>query len=539
MDSWYIRGGFVVDGSGDPAAVADIAIVDGRIAAVGAKACSHNAGRVVDADGLVVAPGFIDIHSHTDMTLFRYPLVESKAFQGVTLEVTGNCGLSFFPVAAGGEGQLGAYLALHDFHLPEDGITWHDCASWWRIVEGQGLGINVAPLVGHAALRIAAMGMDDRPPTAAELGRMRGLLEVAMQQGAWGMSTGLIYPPGSYSATEELTALAETLAAGGGLYASHIRGEGDSLLEALEEAISIGRKSGVTVQVSHLKAMGKNNRGRAGDLLARLAAARIAGVDIAADQYPYAASATTLAAVVPQWAHAGGTDALLQRLQDRELRPRLVTEIETAMAAREGSAGMMVSNCRSSRNRHLSGRTVSEIASAWNISAAEAVMRLLIEEKGEVGAIFFSMAEEDVATILADPQVMVGSDGHGLNAADAAGEATHPRSYGTFARILGKYVRDEQVLSLERAIHKMTGLPAARLGLTDRGLIREGYVADLVLFDPATINDQASYADPHRYAAGVVHLLVAGQPVIQDGKITGCRPGRVLRRNINERTIKE
>jgi N-acyl-D-amino-acid deacylase len=217
------------------------------------------------------------------------------------------------------------------------------------------------------------------------------------------------------------------------------------------------------------------------------------------------------------------------------LRPRLLAEIEAAMAAREGAAGIMVSNCRSSRNRHLSGKTVAEIASAWNLGAAEAVMNLLVEEKGEVGAIFFSMAEEDVAAILADPQIIVGSDGHGMNAADAAGEATHPRSYGTFARILGKYVREEPVLSLETAIHKMTGLPAARLGLPDRGLIREGYVADLVLFDPALIGDQATYANPHRYASGVVHLLVAGQPVIRDGKLTGCRPGRVLRRNVSER----
>lgn len=531
MDSMLIKGATVVDGSGQSSRKADVAIAAGRIVAIGDDTAGFGSGTVVDADGLVLAPGFIDIHSHTDMTLFRYPLVESKAFQGVTLEVIGNCGLGLFPVATGGEQQLAEYLALHDFHLSEDGITWRDCASWAAAVERQGLGINVAPLVGHAALRIAAMGLDNRPPTAAELARMKDLLQAALRQGAWGMSTGLIYPPGSFADTEELIALAEILAAHGALYASHVRGEGETLVEAVDEAITIGRKSGVRVQFSHLKAMGRSNRGRAGELVAKLAAARNTGIDIAADQYPYAASATTLAAVVPQWAHAGGAAALLQRLQDQELRPRLVAEIETAMAAREGAAGIMVSNCRSPQNRHLSGSTVADIATGWKLAAAEAVIRLLVEEQGAVGAIFFSMAEDDVASILANPDIMVGSDGHGLNSDDAAGEATHPRSYGTFARILGKYVREERLLPLEKAIYKMTALPAARLGLTDRGLVRKGFVADLVLFDPATVADQATYADPHRYATGIVHLLVAGQPVIWDGCLTGCRPGRVLQRN--------
>jgi N-acyl-D-amino-acid deacylase len=530
MTSLLLKGATVVDGSGQPARVADVLVANGRVVAIGRNLSVGAGGRVADVDGLVLAPGFIDIHSHSDMTLFSCPLAESKVFQGVTLEVTGNCGLSCFPVETGRDNQLEAYLALHDFILPPAGITWKDLTGWADAVEQQGLGINVAPLVGHAPLRLAAMGMEDRPPTADELDRMRTMLEAALQQGAWGLSTGLIYPPGSYAGLEELVALARTAAAFGALYTSHIRSEGEGLMGALDEALAIGRESGVRVQVSHLKAMGRCNRGQSGEILAKIARAQLAGVDISADQYPYAASATTLAAVVPQWAHAGGVASLMRRLQAPELRERLLAEIAQAMAAREGGAGIMVSNCRSVRNRHFSGKTIADIASAWGCSGAEAVIRLLVEENGEVGGIFFSMAEEDVAAIIADPGVMVGSDGHGLNAAAAAGEATHPRSYGTFTRVLGHYVRDEKVLSLETAIRKMTGLPAARLGMKDRGLVCVGHAADLVLFDPAKVKDCADYADPHHYSSGIVHLLVAGEPVVWDRKLTGERPGRVLRK---------
>lgn len=373
------------------------------------------------------------------------------------------------------------------------------------------------------------MGMADRPPTAAELARMEELLTMALNQGAWGMSTGLIYPPGSYAATGELISLATVLSRHNSLYTSHIRSESDSIDAALDEAISIGTKTGVRVQVSHLKAMG-SNRGRARELLERLASARASGVDVGADQYPYSASATTLTAVVPQWAHSGGVNALLERLADPALRSKLESGIGIEMARREGAAGIVVTGCRSEKNRQLSGQTVAAIAERWGCAPAEAVVRLIREEEGNVGAIFFSMAEEDVATILADPLVAVGSDGHALNAAEDATEPTHPRSYGTFPRVLGHYVRGERLLPLETAIHKMTGLPASRLGFTDRGLVRQGYVADLVLFDPATIADRATYSEPHRYAIGVVHLLVGGRFVIRNGKLTGERPGRVLKK---------
>ncbi|HEY6008574.1 MAG TPA: D-aminoacylase [Geobacteraceae bacterium] len=529
MYSYLFRGARLVDGTGSPPRTADVAVAGGRIAVVGPD-LDGASERVVDAEGLVLCPGFIDIHGHSDMTLFRHPLLESKAFQGVTTEVIGNCGLGLFPVRAGGERELADYLSLHDFCLPDDGITWRDLAEYAERVDMDGLGINVAPLVGHAALRIAAMGMEDRPPEALEMERMEALLTTALEQGAWGMSTGLIYPPGSYAATGELVALASILARHDALYTSHIRSEGEEIASALDEAVAIGAQSGVRVQVSHLKAMGGENRGRAGELLARLAAARSRGVDIGADQYPYNASATTLTAVVPQWAHAGGAKALLERLADPALRAELHAQIGREMARREGAAGIMVTGCRSARNRRLSGETVAAIAELWACPPEEAVVRLILEEGGNVGAIFFSMVEEDVATILADPRVAVGSDGHALNAAEDGLEPTHPRSYGTFARVLGRYVREEGLLPLAAAIHKMTGLPARRLGFTDRGIIAPGYAADLVLFDPATVADRATYAEPHRYATGAVHSLVDGQPVMWDGRLTGERPGRVLRK---------
>lgn len=531
METYLIRGALVVDGSGAPPFEADVLVADGRIAAVGTKIDGGGA-TVIDAGCLALAPGFIDIHSHSDMTLIDCPLAESKLFQGVTSEATGNCGLSLFPVKPGGEGELADYLKLHDFALPKEGICWNDFASWAERIKGTGLGPNIAPLVGHAPLRIAAMGMDDRPPAPEELERMGRLLEETLSQGAWGMSTGLIYPPGSYAATGELVALARALAAHDALYASHIRNEGEGLTAALDEAIAIGRESGARVQVSHLKAMGRGNRGRGKEAAAKLAAARSAGIDVAADQYPYAASATTLSAVVPQWAHASGVSALFERLRNPEIRHGLEAEIERQVAAREGAEGIVVTPGRSSRNGHLSGWSLARIAAEWGSSPAAAVVRLILDE-ANVGAVFFSMSEEDVAAIMADSMVAVGSDGHGLNAEQSAGEATHPRSYGTFPRVLARYMREQGVLTLGEAVRKMTSLPASRLGMADRGLVRPGFAADLVLFDPATIIDTATFADPHRYATGVVHLFINGSPVIREGKLTGNRPGRVLRRGSN------
>ncbi len=529
MYSCLIRGATLIDGSGGEPCRKDVALAGDRIGAVGAD-LKLRAAQVIEGGGLVLSPGFIDIHGHSDMTLFRHPLLESKLFQGVTTEVTGNCGLGLFPVRHGGEEELARYLTIHDFTLPPEGITWHDFSGYGERVTECGLALNVAPLVGHAALRMAAMGMDDRAPTATERERMVQLLAKALTQGAWGMSTGLIYPPGSYALTGELVALAQVLHRYDALYTSHIRSESEGLFTAIEEAIALGVASGARLQISHLKALGNSNFGRGGELLEKLAAARREGVDIGADQYPYDASATTLTAVVPPWAHAGGVGCLLERLADPLLQKKLHAEINGEIARREGADGIMVTGCHGEPNRGLSGKTVAHLAHLWNCSPAEVVIRLIREEEGKVGAIFFSMAERDVRTILADPLVAVGSDGHGLHSVLDGAEATHPRSYGTFPRVLGHYVREEKLLPLTTAVHKMTLLPARRLGCLDRGLVAPGYVADLLLFDPETVGETATYTAPHCLATGVRHLLVAGRPVLRDGVVTGERPGRVLKK---------
>jgi N-acyl-D-amino-acid deacylase len=529
MYSYIFRGATVIDGSGSSPRKADVALAGDRIAAI-EPGITDAAANIVEAEGLVLAPGFIDIHSHTDLTIFTRPEVASKAFQGVTLEVVGNCGIGAFPVHDAHLEELGDFLHMHGFRLPQDGLGWRDFRSYADAIERLGIAINLAPLIGHAPLRIMAMGMEEREPSAAELGDMRRRLDEALQQGAWGMSTGLIYPPGSFAKTEELIELARVLSARRALYTSHIRNESSGLLAAIEEAITIGRESGARVQVSHLKAMGKKNWGGAQEALTKLSAARAEGIDIAADQYPYNASATTLSTLIPQWAQEGGVARMLERLGTPELKARLAADVAEQIAARDGADAIVVTDCRSRQNRDLEGMTLAAIARSLNCTPQEAVMRLVFGENGAAGAIFFAMGEEDVARIMTDPDVAVGSDGHGLDAAADAGEATHPRSYGTFPRVLGRYVREKKVLPLELAIRKMTSLPASRLGITDRGLVRSGYAADLVLFDPSSIRDLSDYTAPHRYSAGVIHLVVAGQFVIEHGKLTGHRPGRVLRR---------
>ena len=529
MDTYLIRGAEVFDGTGAAASRVDVAVSGGRIAAVG-RNLSGLAGQTIDAGGLALAPGFIDIHSHTDLSVFARPLAESKVRQGVTTEVVGNCGIGAFPVRAERRDLLTESLRMHGAHLPPGGADWTDLSSYAARVEAGGLGVNLAPLVAHGSLRIAALGAEDRAPTATELREMEALLEDALRQGAWGMSTGLIYPPGSYAATAEIVALAKVLARHGAVYTSHIRGEGDTLLDALAEAVQVGRESGARVQVSHLKALGRKNWGRGREALALLEAARREGVDVAADQYPYEATSTALSALVPAWAHAGGVQALLGRLAAPAMRDRLLAEIAGALEARGGADRVQVARVGSAANAALSGRTVQEIASAWGLPPAATVIRLLLEEKAEVGAVYFSLSPEDVAAILVSDLVAVGSDGQALSAAEDRDQALHPRSYGTFPRVLGRYVREQGRLSLRLAVHKMTGLPSSRLGLSERGHLRPGAAADLVLFDPTTVRDVADFQDPHRYPTGIGYVFVNGRPVVRSGQVTGERPGQVLRR---------
>jgi len=530
MQSFLIRGAMVMDGSGRMPFRANVAIEKDRIESVGPE-LPQSAEQVVEADGLILAPGFIDIHSHTDGTIFKHPLSESKILQGVTTEVVGNCGIGYFPVNPQRRELLVGYVKMLDFHLPPEGVDWTDFAGYARRLEKLNMGINLAPLVAHGSLRIAVMGADERAPAVGELEEMEALLAKLLQQGAWGMSTGLIYPPGSFAQTEELIALGKVLARFDALYTSHIRGESGTLLQALDEAIRIGREGGPRVEISHLKALGKDFWGQGKEILAKLEKARREGVDIMADQYPYEATSTSLTAMVPAWAHAGGVDELLKRLAAPELRDRLRREILQAMNTRGGPERVLIAGLGSSGSAGLSGKTIGQIAALWNCPPEEAVIRLLLQEKATAMAVYFSLSEKDVETIMASEQVAVGSDGQGMNADEDAAATTHPRSYGTFVRVLGQYARELGILSLPAAVYKMTGLPAARLGLRERGLLKPGYKADLVIFDPARIRDRADFHNPHQYPAGIVHVWVNGVQAVKDGKLTGNAPGRVLRKN--------
>jgi len=529
MSSLLIRGALVIDGSNREPFRGDIAVEKGMITEV-APSIKGGGKAIVEADGLVAAPGFIDIHSHTDLSIFKHPLAESKVLQGVTTEVVGNCGIGAFPVNDERRAALIDYLRIHDFHFPSYGLSWNNLTQYAERLDRIGLGLNLAPLVAHGALRIAILGVDDRSPSHKELETMKTLLTDSLEQGAWGLSTGLIYPPGSFAKTEELVALSKIVTRYGALYASHIRGEGATLMEALDEAVLVGKESGVRVEVSHLKAMGQDNWGRGKEVLLKLEKARQDGLDIAADQYPYEATSTSLTALVPPWALAGGIYELLKRLASSEMKERLQAEILREMNQRGGPNRIIIAEIGSGKNMGLSGKNLSEIAEVWHCTPEIAVMRLLQEEKAAVGAVYFSLSDEDVTTILSSGQVSVGSDGTGMNAGEDSGKSTHPRSYGTFSRILGLYARDKGALSLAKAIYKMTGLAAGRLGLRNRGLIKRGFIADLVLFDPLTIQDQSTFEHPHQYATGVVYTWVNGYPVVREGRITGNTPGRVLQK---------
>ena len=529
MSSLLIRGALVIDGSNQEPFRGDIAIENGTITEV-SPSIKGGGKAVVEADGLAAAPGFIDIHSHTDLTIFKHPLAESKALQGVTTEVVGNCGIGGFPVNDERKAVLIDYLKMHEFRLPSYGLGWNNFTQYADRLDRIGLGLNLAPLVAHGPLRIAILGTEDRIPSDKEFERMKNLLTDSLEQGAWGLSTGLIYPPGSFAKTEELVGLARIAAHYGAVYTSHIRGEGATLMEALDEAICIGKKSGVRVEVSHLKAMGKDNWGRGREALRKLEKARQEGVDIAADQYPYEATSTSLTALVPPWAHAGGVSELLERLASPETANRLQMEILREIEKRGGPGRIVIAGIGSTKNLELSGKNVSQIAALWNCPSEIAVMRLLREERAAVGAVYFSLSDEDVAAILSSDQVSVGSDGMGMNAEEDQGKSTHPRSYGTFPRILGLYAREKGILSMAKAIHKMTGQVAGRVGLKNRGFIEPGFTADLVLFDPMTIQDRSTFEHPHQYAAGVVYTWVNGCATVQEGRITGNTPGRVLRK---------
>ncbi len=524
-----IEGATVIDGTGAAGARTDVGVRDEAIAVVG-DLSKERAGSRLNASGRVLAPGFIDMHSHSDWRLWGNRRAESKIRQGVTTEVVGNCGFSPAPVSAEFLDELRAFALYQPKGMD---FSWRSVGDWLAAFDRDGTALNVVQLVGHGTLRIAAMGFARRPPSAAELATMQRLMADAMNAGAWGLSTGLIYAPGSWATTEEIVAVAQAAGRYRGFYASHIRGEGATLLAAVAEAIRVGREGGLPVQISHVKAAGRPNWGKVAEALALIDAARAEGLDVMGDVYPYTASSTTLRTILPDWALEGGVAAMVARLDDPDARARLRREMETptpgaGVLDRVGFENIMISWC--AKRKDAEGKRVTEIAAARGLDPIDAVFELLRDEGGSAYMILFQLDEADLRRALVHPWIMIGSDGSSLAPYGELGAGKpHPRSYGTFPRVLGEYAREQRLLPLAQAIHKMTGLPARRLGLTDRGHVRPGARADLVVLDPKQVADRATYEDPHRYPVGIEHVLVNGRFVIKHGEHTGSLPGRVLR----------
>jgi N-acyl-D-amino-acid deacylase len=523
----------IVDGTGSAARDGAVAIAGGKVVevldAAAAATASSRATRVVDAKGRVVAPGFIDLHSHSDMPLVTDGNAHSKIRQGVTTEVIGESG-SIAPQPS-----------------PTADQPWTDFAGYFGVLEKQGIAVNLLSYVGLGTVRELVVGGDNRPPTADELVKMQGIVSAAMQQGAAGVSTGLIYPPNAYANLDELVALSTPAAAVGGRYASHLRHDGKRLREGIEEAVAIGERAKLPVHVFHIKVTGQQNFGRMKEVVAIVEAARARGVRVTADIYPYVASSTSLTATLPQWVMDGGVDKLVERLSDRATRARVRRDMEDPNATwdnRYQSAGTWANvqlasigrqrglpSAADNPNAKYEGMRVADAAKAAGKDPFDFVFDLLRDTRASVGCVYFIMSEDDVKLAMRQPWVAVGSDGSALAIeGPLRAGVPHPRNFGTFPRVLGKYVREEKVITLEEAVRKMTSLAAAALNLPDRGSIAPGKWADLVIFDPATVADRATFEQPFQYPVGIDTVIVNGQVVLDEGTHTNARPGKVLRR---------
>lgn len=526
-----IRGGMLYDGTGAPGVRRDLAISGDRIVAIGDLGSRGDVAsrRTIDAGGLVVAPGFIDIKTHSDFTLPINPRAESKIRQGVTTEIIGHCGFSVAPVLPGKVDLLRDYLSPSAPWLPFRETTFADYVRTYPATS-----VNVGMLVGHNTLRLMAMGMDERAPSADELALMQRLTAEALDAGALGLSTGLFTSPGAYADLEEIVALGQVTQAKGGRYFTHLRDESNRVFEAVDEAIEIGRRCGLHVQIVHLKLSGMDMWGRAQEMLERLDAARASGVAIDCDEYPYTAGSNPLKNLLPQWVQAGGVDAMLERLRQRATRDRIRADIE-----RDGlnNWGRIPSwdNVRVSISPHLpqfAGRTFGELSRERAEDPIDTVCTYLADDRGATRVLVTSISEDDVRTFVRSPMVCVGSDGNCVATSGVTSQGMpHPRFYGTFPRVLGHYCRDSQLLPLATAIHKMTGLAARALGFTDRGLLREGACADVVIFDPQDFDERSTTAQPHAYPSGTATtVIVNGAVVVDRAEHTGALPGRVLDR---------
>jgi N-acyl-D-amino-acid deacylase len=525
-----IRNGHIIDGTGSPWYAADIAIRNGHIAAIG-RLDSATAKETIDAAGMVVAPGFIDMLGQSEESIQVNPHLPSKIYQGITTEITGEGGSA----ARLTDALRAADRAGYEHYRIDP--SWNTFREFFARLEKQGMGINLASYVGATQVRRAVIGDDDRAPTPAELDRMKALVRDGMHDGAVGVSTALQYAPAPYATTEELIALAAEGAKLGGIYATHMRSEGDAVIPAIDEAIRIGREAHVPVEIWHLKAAGRQNWGRMPEIVAHIDQARRSGVDIAADTYAYTAWFNSFSAFIPPWAHDGGDAKLIERLKDPAARARIRKEMQTPTTSWDnewdeipGPEAILVSVVQNPKLLPLQGKTIAEIAKLWKKDPIDTIFDFLIEDNAATDVAVFGMAEPDVRLALQQPWVSVCNDSQGTAPDGLLGqEHPHPRAYGTFPHILRKYVREDGALTLPDAIRKFSALPASRLRLADRGVIKTGMWADMVVFNPDMITDLATYEKPNQLSEGMQFVLVNGVPVIERGRMTNALPGKVIR----------
>jgi N-acyl-D-aspartate/D-glutamate deacylase len=529
MYELVIRNGLIVDGTGGGSFIGDVAIDGDIIVEIGQ--ITEQGQTEIDATGLVISPGFIDSHTHSDLALLHQPDALAKITQGVTTEIVGNCGFSVAPLL-NNEGVQ----TYKSYSAPVLGFTnvswdWQTYSEYLNKVTQAQPAVNFASLIGHGAIRSSIMGFDNRQPTNKELTQMTELLERAMQEGALGLSSGLVYAPGAYSEEEELIELARVVAQYGGVYATHLRNQADGLVDSVKEATKIGIETGVSVHISHHKTVGKANFGLVNETLGLLDEVTEGGVWTSSDMYPYLAGNTTLAATLPSWLLEGGIQEMLKRLTDPVLKRKAMDDIESGIPGWEnrmkaiGYENVILNAFKTNENKKYQGMNLTEIAHLRETSILDCVFDLLQEEDGEIGVILMNSIEEDLIAVLKHPRSVVGSDGI------YSGETAHPRLYGTFPRIVKRYVQEFNIFSLEEAVHRMSGLTAQIFGLHEIGFLKPGLRADVVVFDPSTIEDKATYEQPFTFSEGIQYVYVGGKAAVKEGKVTGIRNGKALLRS--------
>ncbi|MDO8746785.1 MAG: D-aminoacylase [Thermodesulfovibrionales bacterium] len=526
-----IKNGTVYDGTGAEPFEADIGVAGDKIAfinkvsGVRCRVSNTRGEKTIDAKGLAVAPGFIDTHAHSEFTLIADPRAEGKLLQGITTEINGNCGLSAAPL-------YGEALEHREKDLAELGIKerWSTFEEYFRILEGREIALNFVTLAGHGNIRASVIGYKDKKPTASELKKMQALSQKTIDAGAIGLSTGLIYPPGIYSDTEELVSLAKCFSKDRLIYTSHMRSEGKNLIESINEIICIGKEANIKVHISHIKTSGKENWDKINEAIVLIEDAKRKGIRITCDRYPYTASSTDLDTILPSWTYDGGTEKELRMLKNPEMREKIKKEILHGHPDNDYWTKVSVSSVSSKKNKWMEGKTLAFISERINIKPVDALFKILIEEKLRAGAIFSSMSEDNLKRFLSLPYAMIGSDSSARSRTGLTCKGKpHPRGFGSFPRFLGKYVRDGKLMSMSEAVHKITMLPARTFGINGRGVLKKGAFADIVVFDPERIIDRATFDKPFLKSVGIHYVIVNGLPEVAKGEITGATGGEILR----------